>query len=55
MFSFLSKEGKMALWLPTEERDLFLEKYETELSVQYGSVMKEYVVVSDFLLRKPWN
>jgi hypothetical protein len=52
MFSFLSKEGKMALRLPTEERDLFLKKYDTELSVQYGSVMKEYVVVPDVLLKK---
>jgi TfoX/Sxy family transcriptional regulator of competence genes len=52
MFSFLSKEGKMALRLPKGERENFLEKYDTELSVQYGAVMKEYVVVPDRLLRE---
>jgi hypothetical protein len=52
MFSFLTKEGKMALRLPVEERELFLDKFETELCVQHGSVMKEYVVVPDGLLEK---
>jgi hypothetical protein len=52
MFSFLTKEGKMALRLPETEREDFLEKYETELCVQYGAVMKEYAVVPDDLLRK---
>jgi hypothetical protein len=52
MFSFLTKEGKMALRLPAEDRKLFLETYETELCVQYGSVMKEYVVVPDDMLKK---
>ena len=51
MFSFLSKEGRMAIRLPSGEREEFLEKYQTELSVQYGSVMKEYVVVPDALLK----
>ena len=52
MFSFLSKERKMALRLPEGERENFLEKYETELCVQYGAVMKEYAVVPDSLLRE---
>ena len=52
MFSFLTKEGKLALRLPTQERESFLEKFKTELCVQYGSVMKEYVVVPDALLTK---
>ncbi len=52
MFSFLSKEGHVALRLPKEEREAFLEKYETQLSVQYGKVMKEYVEVPDDLLAK---
>jgi len=50
MFSLLTKEGILALWLPTDERELFLEEYETELCVQYDRVMKEYVVVPDALL-----
>ena len=52
MFSFLTKEGKMALRLPAEDRERFLEKFETELCVQHGSVMKEYVVVPNSLLGK---
>lgn len=50
MFSFLSKEGRVGLRLPKEERARFLEEYETELVVQYGRVMKEYVTVPDALL-----
>jgi hypothetical protein len=52
MFSFLSKDGQVSLRLPKEERELFISKYETELSLQYGSVMKEYVVVPNDLLSK---
>ena len=52
MFSFLDKEGKVGLRLPKEEREAFLVEYKTELSVQYGAVMKEYVVVPDDLLKK---
>ena len=52
MFSFLSKEGHLALRLPKDERDSFLEKYDSKLSEQYGSVMKEYAEVPDDLLAK---
>ena len=52
MFSFLGKEGAVAIRLPSEAREAFLKRYKTALSVQYGSVMKEYVVVPDGLLRK---
>ena len=52
MFSFLGKEGTVALRLPTEEREAFLKKHKTVLSEQYGKVMKEYVVVPDGLLKK---
>jgi len=51
MFSFITKEGKLALRLPTEAREAFLEHYESELCVQYGKVMKEYVLVPDELLK----
>lgn len=50
MFSMLTKEGRLALRLPAEEREAFLERYETELCVQYGKVLKEYVEVPDALL-----
>ena len=50
MFSYLSKSGSMGLRLPKEEREAFLEKYDTILFEQYGAVMKEYVTVPDDLL-----
>jgi TfoX/Sxy family transcriptional regulator of competence genes len=52
MFSVLTKEGRLALRLPADERDAFIKKYKTKLSVQYGVVMKEYVEVPDALLKK---
>lgn len=52
MFSFLSKDGKMALRLPEEEREAFLQKYTTGLSARYDTVLREYVVIPDELLKK---
>ena len=52
MFSVLHKDGTVALRLPKQEREEFLEKYKTKLSVQYGSVQPEYVVVPDAVLLK---
>ena len=52
MFSVLTKTGKLALRLPTKEREEFLKKYKAKLCEQYGVVMKEYVEVPDSLLRK---
>ncbi len=52
MFSFLTKEGVVALRLPAEAREQFIEYFETELCVQYGKVMKEYVVVPEDLVRQ---
>ncbi len=52
MFSFLSKEGMLALRLPKDDRESFIAKYDTELCVQYGRVMKEYVVVPHDLLEQ---
>lgn len=50
MFSFLSKEGKLALRLPDEDREAFVKKYRTEPVVSYGAVMKEYVEIPQELL-----
>ena len=50
MQSFLDKDGSVSIRLGKEDLETFLEKYDTELSVQYGSVMKEFAVVPDDLL-----
>jgi TfoX/Sxy family transcriptional regulator of competence genes len=53
MFSLLlSPEGRMALRLPEDERELFLKRHKTKLYEAYGTVMKEYVAVPDALLGK---
>jgi hypothetical protein len=50
MFSYLSKQGTLALRLPSPEREAFLKQYETKLSDSYGKVQPEYVDVPDSLL-----
>lgn len=50
MFSYLSKEGKLALRLPAGEREEFLKKYKAKLCEAYGTVQPEYVEVPDSLL-----
>lgn len=50
MQSFLDKDGSLSIRLGKEDRETFLEKYDTDLAVQYGSVMKEFAVVPDRLL-----
>ena len=52
MFSFLTREGWLALRLASEDREAFLKKYKTKLCEQHGVVMKEYVQVPDALLKK---
>ena len=51
MFSLLTPEGFLALRLPEAEREPFLKRYDTTLTVQYGVVMKEYVLVPALLLK----
>ena len=52
MFSYLSKEGKLALRLPPEDREAFLKKYQAKLCEAYGVVQPEYVEVPDAVLAK---
>jgi hypothetical protein len=52
MFSLLTKEGLLALRLPKDALAAFLARYKTKLAVQYDTVMKEYALVPDALLRK---
>ncbi|MGW8225669.1 MAG: hypothetical protein ACWGOY_08045 [Anaerolineales bacterium] len=50
MFTHLSKTGTLGIRLPRDEREAFLEKYNTTLYESYGAIMKEYVTVPDELL-----
>lgn len=52
MFSYLSKDGFIAIRLPKEEREKFISKYKTKNPVQYGAVMKEYVIIPEKMLSK---
>jgi hypothetical protein len=51
MYSYLSKDGFLALRLGKEDREAFLEKYKTTLVFAYGIIQKEYVTVPDSLLQ----
>ena len=51
MFSFLTSTGMLALRLPAQEREAFLQKFKTKLCQQHGSVLKEYVEVPADLLK----
>ena len=50
MFSFLTPDGTLALRLPDDARDAFLEAHDTTLVEQHGRVMREYVAVPAALL-----
>lgn len=52
MFSFLTKEGRLALRLPETARDEFVRKYKARPVVQHGAVMKEYVEVPGRLMAR---
>lgn len=51
MYSYISKDGFLALRLAQEDRQAFLEKYNTTLVYAYGIIQKEYVTVPDSLLQ----
>lgn len=50
MFSQLTKAGTVGLRMGKAERDAFIAKYDSDLLVTYGTIMKEYVAVPDQLL-----
>lgn len=45
MFSFIAKDGEFSLRLPKGVLEEFIEKYNTEISVQHGTTLKEYALV----------
>jgi len=52
MFSNLMRNGRLALRLPEDAREVFLARYKTTLATEYGVVRKEYVEVPDALLAR---
>ncbi len=52
MFSFMTKEGDVALRLPDDAREAFAKKNKTDPVIQNGRVMKEYVLVPTSMLSR---
>jgi hypothetical protein len=53
MFTYRDPNSALvAIRLPSEEREKFLNRYNTKRFEAYGAVMKEYVTVPDTLLAK---
>lgn len=52
MFSILAKNGVLGLRLSKDDREAFIEAYDTRLLENYGTVMKEYAAVPSGLLAK---
>jgi hypothetical protein len=52
MFSYISKDGFMAMRLSKNDIEDFIKTFKTSLAVSYGITQKEYVVVPDSLLQK---
>ena len=50
MYSFVAKEGYVAIRLPKDEKEAFENEYKTGPASPYGAVMREYVVIPDNLL-----
>ena len=49
MFSYLTKDGSLALRLPKDAIEEFLTKHKTKLCEAYGVIQKEYAMVPDEL------
>jgi len=51
MYTHLGKDGSLGIRLPKDEREAFLEKYNSTLYESHGAIMKEYVKVPEKLLQ----
>lgn len=50
MFSFMDKNGELAIRFSEAEKKALMEKYGAKESIQYNSVMRGYIVVPDDLM-----
>ena len=53
MFSFLDRDGAMAIRLSDDLREEFMAAYDSGPVIQYGSVMRGYVSIPSGLLEDP--
>ena len=51
MFTLLHQSSRLAIRLPEDKRDEFLQKHKSKLFEAYGAVMEEYVAVPDSMLK----
>jgi hypothetical protein len=47
MFSFIGKDGNLALRLSLEEIESFIKKHDARLMTQHGKVLKDFICVPD--------
>lgn len=50
MYSFVAKEGYVAIRFSEEEKDLFIKNFDSKPGISYGAVMRGYAVIPDKLL-----
>lgn len=50
MYSFVAKEGYVAIRFSEEEKDSFIEKYNSKSAISHGATMHGYAVIPDSLL-----
>lgn len=53
MYSFLSKEGQIALRLGKEDKKIFNDEINPDPMIQYGAVMRGYVTIPENMLASP--
>ncbi|WP_436515920.1 hypothetical protein [Ekhidna sp. To15] len=52
MYSFVAKEGYVAIRLSEDDKEAFMKKYNAGPAISYGATMRGYVHVPDDLLKK---
>ena len=52
MYSFVAKEGYVAIRLSKKDKEAFMEKYNAGSAISYGAVMNDYVHVPDEVLKR---
>ncbi len=52
MYSFIAKEGYVAIRLSEEDKNEFMERYNAGPAISYGATMRGYVHVPDEILKK---